>query len=129
MTSTEADLRNLLASVLRERRTELCLSQRELAERAGVSNATISKVELGKLSPTFEMLAKIAVGLELELASLVENVVPREGRMQPTYTVKSADWAAMRRELINQIIRDVGSVQAAANALGVSRSSLTRWLE
>ncbi len=110
MTSTEADLRELLAS-------------------AGVSNATISKVELGKLSPTFEMLAKIAVGLDLELASLVENVVPREGQMQPTYTVKSADWAAMRRELVNQIIHDLGSVRAAADALGVSRSSLARWLE
>ena len=124
----DLDLRGALANAVKERRLELGLSQRELAERAAVADGTISKVELAKLSPTVETLAKIAGGLDLELADLIEQMAPRKGRMRPTYTVSSGPWASMRREVLLQVIADMGSREAAAEALGVSRAQLRRWL-
>ncbi len=47
------------------------LSLRELAERSGVSAATLSQVERGESSPTLTVAARIADGLELTLSQLL----------------------------------------------------------
>lgn len=47
------------------------LSLRELAERSGVSAATLSQVERGESSPTIAVAARIADGLELSLSQLL----------------------------------------------------------
>ncbi len=52
---------------LREIRTRLGLSQRQLARQAGVANATISQIEAGKLNPTVSMLKKVLGGIPLSL--------------------------------------------------------------
>jgi len=47
------------------------LSLRELAERSGVSAPMLSQVERGETSPTLQVAARIAAGLELRLSQLL----------------------------------------------------------
>ncbi len=125
---SEEDLRQSLAEVVRARRAELGLSQRELSKRAGVADATISKLETAQLSPSLDTLAKVATGLAMDLAELITTAAPPKGRMRESYSVSSGSWAAMLRELASQVVADMGGVQAAADSLGIARSTLSRWL-
>lgn len=50
-------------------RTMHGLSQRELAKRAGVTNATISLIEQGRVSPSVGSLKKVLDGIPLSLAA------------------------------------------------------------
>ena len=54
--------------VLRE---AMDLSLRDLAERSGVSAPMLSQVERGETSPTLQIAARIAAGLELRLSQLL----------------------------------------------------------
>jgi transcriptional regulator with XRE-family HTH domain len=53
-------------------RSQLGLSQAELAERAGVKRPYIARIEAGKANPTVESLGKVlaAVGYSLRLSAL-----------------------------------------------------------
>ncbi len=52
---------------LRSQRKKRGLSQRELARRSGVANATISLIENDKLNPTVSLLKKILDGIPMRL--------------------------------------------------------------
>lgn len=56
------------------RRKELGLNQRELAERCGVPQSTIARMESGAVTPKTETLVKVCRELGLKLA--VERVAP-----------------------------------------------------
>jgi transcriptional regulator with XRE-family HTH domain len=56
---------------VRALREGMGLSLRELAERSGVSAATLSQVERGESSPTLAVAGRIADGLELSLSQLL----------------------------------------------------------
>src|SRR5919109_5048941 len=47
------------------------MSLRDLAERSGVSAPMLSQVERGETSPTLQVAARIAAGLELRLSQLL----------------------------------------------------------
>ncbi len=57
------------ASLLRFGRAKAGLSQRQLGRRAGVTQASIARIEEGKTSPRLETLERLlaACGFELEL--------------------------------------------------------------
>jgi len=65
--------------VLRTARRRAGLSQRVLAERAGVTQAAISRIEDGKTSPRFDTLERLleACGFTLELAHWLGEGVDR----------------------------------------------------
>ena len=63
------------ASFLRELRARHGLSQAELAYRAGTTQQAISRIEHGRVSPTVEMLARLAAAAGEEL---VLDSRPRE---------------------------------------------------
>ena len=56
---------------VRALREAMGLSLRELALRCGVSSAMLSQVERGETSPTLQVAARIATGLELRLSALL----------------------------------------------------------
>jgi XRE family transcriptional regulator, regulator of sulfur utilization len=56
---------------VRALREAMDLSLRELAERSGVSAPMLSQVERGETSPTLQVAARIAHGLELRLSQLL----------------------------------------------------------
>jgi len=72
---------------VRNLREAMDLSLRELAVRSGVSAPMLSQVERGETSPTLQVAARIAAGLELRLSQLLRldeegtvTVVRREER-------------------------------------------------
>ena len=56
---------------IRNLREAMDLSLRDLAERSGVSAPMLSQVERGETSPTLQVAARIAAGLELRLSQLL----------------------------------------------------------
>jgi transcriptional regulator with XRE-family HTH domain len=50
-----------------ERRQELGLSQAELAERAGMTQPQLSRLEGGGVTPTIPLLERLADALEVDL--------------------------------------------------------------
>jgi transcriptional regulator with XRE-family HTH domain len=56
---------------IRALRDAMDLSLRDLAERSGVSAPMLSQVERGETSPTLQVAARIAAGLELRLSQLL----------------------------------------------------------
>src|ERR671919_733848 len=56
---------------VRALREAMDLSLRDLATRSGVSAPMLSQVERGETSPTLQVAARIAAGLELNLSQLL----------------------------------------------------------
>lgn len=65
-----------LGSRLRMVRLRHQLSQRALAKRAGVANATISLIESGSTSPSVSALKRILAGLPMTLAEFFSDELP-----------------------------------------------------
>jgi HTH-type transcriptional regulator/antitoxin HipB len=60
-------LRSELAETVRLRREELGWSQRQLAERAGMSQPGVARFEVGGTTPTLPLLERLAEALGLTL--------------------------------------------------------------
>jgi ribosome-binding protein aMBF1 (putative translation factor) len=65
--------RNWIAAHIRERRYELDLTQKQVAERAETSHSFISKVEGGDHMPTIPVLQRILAVLDEELLIGIEH--------------------------------------------------------
>ncbi len=65
-----------LGQRIRSRRLHQGLTGTELARRAGVSRSLVSQVERGGLSPSIEVLRRIALALELQVGMLFDGVEP-----------------------------------------------------
>ncbi|MBV9803384.1 MAG: helix-turn-helix transcriptional regulator [Solirubrobacterales bacterium] len=69
--SLGAIVQNGVGTRIRALREAMDLSLRDLAERSGVSAPMLSQVERGETSPTLQVAARIAAGLELRLSQLL----------------------------------------------------------
>ncbi len=56
---------------LKKQRTLRALTQAELAERAGVTTATVARIERDEIEPRMTTLRKLAQGLDVDPAELV----------------------------------------------------------
>ena len=63
----EARASLLLGQIVHDRRTDLGLTQAELAERAGMTQPQLSRLESGGATPTVPLLARLAAALDAEL--------------------------------------------------------------
>ncbi|QHP68132.1 XRE family transcriptional regulator [Bradyrhizobium sp. LCT2] len=66
----QSQLRATLARTVRKRRHSSKMSQRDLAERAGIRQALVSQIELGEANVTLDSLLRIAIALDIDLAGL-----------------------------------------------------------
>src|SRR3954449_910980 len=71
MAVAELDHQIHIGPRVRALREAMDLSLRDLAERSGVSAPMLSQVERGETSPTLQVAARIAGGLELRLSQLL----------------------------------------------------------
>jgi len=64
----------------------------QAAKQAGLARSTLSKIENGQMSPTFEALKKLAVGLEISVPQLFTPPVKGQvsGRMAVTRSAEAA---------------------------------------
>jgi transcriptional regulator with XRE-family HTH domain len=63
-----------MGATIREQRSALGLSQRELSVRTGVDRAFLNGIENGKRNPTLVMLAKLAAGLNTTVGALASRL-------------------------------------------------------
>lgn len=82
-----------IARRLRLERDSRGWSQADLAERSGVSKATISKIEREELSPTAVILVRLSSAFDLTLAGLL---VRAEGEAAQPMLSRAADQAVWR---------------------------------
>ncbi|WP_300731070.1 helix-turn-helix domain-containing protein [Pseudomonas sp.] len=61
---------SVLAAKLRLLRRNADLTLQQLSQRCGISASALSKIENGQLSPTYEKIAALALGLEVEVGEL-----------------------------------------------------------
>ncbi|AKP89458.1 XRE family transcriptional regulator [Achromobacter sp. SIMBA_011] len=66
----QGNKQSVLAQRLRALRQARDWTLKQAAQATGVSTSTLSKIENGLLSPTYDNLIKIAAGLELDVAEL-----------------------------------------------------------
>ena len=65
-----AKLQKFLGTRVYELRKRVNLTQAQFAEKVGVSNDTISRIERGIRCPSFDVLERIAKGLNIEVREL-----------------------------------------------------------
>jgi transcriptional regulator with XRE-family HTH domain len=71
-------------------RLEAGLSQRELAEQAGVTQSEIARIESGKREPSIPTLQKILAGAGLELRFRLEKVDDHDRVLKARHARRSA---------------------------------------
>lgn len=71
-----ASSRLRVGAAIRERRQAAGLSLAELAERIGVALSTMSKIENGKISTSFERLDSISRALQADIAEFLGTAAP-----------------------------------------------------
>ncbi len=69
----EAQRAFLIGQAIRERRLALGLTQTELAERAGMTQPALSRLEAGGVVPTIPLLERISTALQ---ADLIVEIAP-----------------------------------------------------
>jgi transcriptional regulator with XRE-family HTH domain len=79
----ESNLNQRIAQRVRELRAAQGLSLDALAGKSGVSRSMISLIERGESSPTAAVLEKLAVGLNVALASLFDAPTAAQGPSRP----------------------------------------------
>lgn len=60
-----------LAKRVKALRTQKQLTLRELSEKSGASYSNLSKVETGKLSPTYDTIVRLAAGFDISVTELL----------------------------------------------------------
>ena len=63
----EARAALLLGQMVHDRRTELAMTQADLAERASMTQPQLSRLESGGAIPTVPLLARLAAALDADL--------------------------------------------------------------
>ena len=76
-TAQNLELMRAFAGELKARRSELGISQEELAHRSDVNRTFVAKLELAQNQPTLTVLLKLAGGLEVELPELLQVTLKR----------------------------------------------------
>ena len=99
------DLSSRLAHRLRLERDSRGWSLADLAERSGVSKATISKIERAEVSPTAVILVRLASAFDLTLAGLMLRAEGQGGRLsradeQPVW--RDPETGYLRRQVFSR---------------------------
>jgi len=81
---------SLLARNVKQRRTELALTQEGLAELSGLSHNYVARIELGMRKPSIESLVALADALDTSVADLFAPEHPQnEAAVRTTHYVES----------------------------------------
>jgi transcriptional regulator with XRE-family HTH domain len=102
-----------ISKVIKDRRSELGITLKEIADKVGVSEATVQRWESGNISTLrHNRIAKLAEVLDVHPAKLMgwnESVIsPAEQRMLTTYLLAKESDKAEVRALASAIDRILG---------------------
>lgn len=51
----------------------------DVAKMTGIGGSTLSKIEYGQMSPTYDLLARLAASMRIDLATLFNSQPPSRG--------------------------------------------------
>jgi transcriptional regulator with XRE-family HTH domain len=94
---------NIIGNYLKQQREAAGLLQREVAEHAGVSYSTISRIESGAVLPTVDVLVSIGACLDLDLTELLAKLGHYSRRSLP----ELADYLREKYEANDDVIASV----------------------
>lgn len=102
MRSTATDIDRRIGERIHALRGRKGLTLEELAERADVSRAMLSRIERGESSPTAQLMNKVCSGLGITLSALFAEAAPPASpvsrrEMQPTWRDPATRY--LRREI------------------------------
>lgn len=100
---------------LRRLRLAAGLTQEQLAEAADVTDATISRIERGRFSPSHDLLERLAQGLGVDPSDLVRK---GGGTKQPSVRRSEARLLALVRHLDDPQVDDVAKALKTLLAVG-----------
>ena len=83
-----------LGRAIRELRARRGLSQEQLAAESGLHRNYVGAMERGEINPTFRVLRKLVIGLDVSLCELVETherQKERLGRYRPSPLIARTD--------------------------------------
>jgi transcriptional regulator with XRE-family HTH domain len=106
-----------LAANMRRYRMLAGLTQAELAERAGIADATVSRIERGRLTPSVRLAERIASALDLAVDDLVGSV--SRPLKNPLHRAPVARLVALVRDMSDAEVDDV--TRAVKTLLAVGR--------
>ena len=102
---------DFLARQVHRLRKQAGLTLQQLGEKCGISVSTLSKIEKGQLSPTYEKIVALARGLEIHVSELFheEGSHSPNGRLAVTragearqHTTRQYDYQALCADLSNK---------------------------
>lgn len=82
--------RQELGQKLRDLRQERGLTLEEVSKATGVARSTLSKIENGMMSPTFDILQKLASGFSLDIGALFGPAPVQQGAGRRSFTRSGA---------------------------------------
>lgn len=85
----------MVGARIRELRTDVGISQTDLADMALLHVANLGKIERGLTNPSLTTLARIATALDTTVADVVKDVLP-EHVPEPDRQITAADLLAER---------------------------------
>ncbi|MDR0554562.1 MAG: helix-turn-helix domain-containing protein [Treponema sp.] len=106
-----ANIREILARNLKEKRQQMGITQSELAERADISTNFIALIETKKKFPAPETLERLADTLDMEIAELFSNPVSPEAALRNLHhailhDLDRAIGEAVKKAITSQYIED-----------------------
>jgi len=96
-----------LGTVLRRRRQELDLRQREVAESAGITEDYLSLVERDQRTPSLELVERLASVLSVPVAYLFFEAEP----MDPNLSAETRALVADARSVAAALLRRLDALQ------------------
>lgn len=113
---------------LRRLRLAAGLKQADLAELADVTDATISRIERGRLAPSQDLLRRLAEAIDGTEADLVARVgVPKKPTLRPAEARLLAVVRGWEDPAIDDLVRGVKLIAvAAARSGGLPRKPTSR---
>ena len=111
-------MRRRLGKRIRARRIELGRPQRKLAEAAKISEKYLSRIELGEVTPSFSVVARITAALEITLDELLQRPVHQKtsvGREQLAALLAELDEPTLQHVVgvVREVLRPYAKPKAS----------------
>jgi transcriptional regulator with XRE-family HTH domain len=102
--TTQRHVERLAGNLLRRARARKGLTQRQLAELAGVPQSSIAKIESGARQPTLPVLTRILVAVDLEPRIALETYDDHDDVLDATAAARSDEQRSAANASVDNLI-------------------------
>ncbi|MDR3193321.1 MAG: helix-turn-helix transcriptional regulator [Treponema sp.] len=106
METAELNIRDILASNIKENRRKHGFSQEKLAEKAGISTPFVAMIEVSRKFPTPEVLDRIAGALNIKTHQLFAVPVSPEDAMERLHDTLAANLERLIGEAVKKAVTE-----------------------